>query len=74
MRREFRARRVSWEAVPPFRTAAAAAVTVCLIVAYLAILNQTLRLDAAASQAIHIAAQNDLQWVLTHTEPPPREE
>jgi hypothetical protein len=39
----------------------------CLLLTYFAILNQTLRLDAAASQAINMAARNDLQWVLTHS-------
>jgi len=43
----------------------------CLIVAYLLLLDRTLRLDAQASRAINEAAQNDLQWVLTHSEPEP---
>jgi hypothetical protein len=38
-----------------------------LVVVYIATLNATLRLDASASRAISEAAQNDLQWVLTHS-------
>jgi hypothetical protein len=41
----------------------------CLMVTYLLLLNRTLSLDAQASRAINEAAQNDLQWVLTHSEP-----
>jgi hypothetical protein len=41
----------------------------CLAFAYLLVLSRTLRLDAAASRAINEAAQNDLQWVLTHSVP-----
>jgi hypothetical protein len=41
----------------------------CLLVTYLLLLNRTLSLDAQASRAINEAAQNDLQWVLTHSEP-----
>ncbi len=43
---------------------------ICLALAYLLILGRTLRLDATASRAINEAAQNDLQWVLTHSSPP----
>jgi hypothetical protein len=39
----------------------------CLSVAYLALLERTLRLDAAASRAINEAARHDLHWVLTHS-------
>jgi hypothetical protein len=39
----------------------------CLFCIYLLLLNLTLRLDAATSHAINEAAQNDLQWVLTHS-------
>lgn len=39
----------------------------CLAMVYFLLLNRTLRLDATASRAINLAAQNDLQWVLTHT-------
>lgn len=39
-----------------------------LTLCYLMLLNQTLRLDSEASHAINEAAQNDLQWVLTHDE------
>ncbi len=38
-----------------------------LLVSYLLVLNQTLRWDAEASRSINIAAQNDLNWVLTHS-------
>ncbi len=39
-----------------------------LLVSYLLVLNQTLQWDAEASQSINIAAQNDLNWVLTHSD------
>ena len=42
---------------------------VCLTLTYLVLLNGTLRADAEASRAINEAAQNDLHWVLTHSEP-----
>jgi hypothetical protein len=38
-----------------------------LLLTYFVVLNQTLRLDASASQAINLAARDDLQWVLTHS-------
>ena len=38
-----------------------------LLVSYLLVLNQTLQWDAEASRSINIAAQNDLNWVLTHS-------
>lgn len=41
----------------------------CLVVGYLALLNRTIVMDSTASRAIEAAAQSDLQWVLTHTEP-----
>lgn len=37
--------------------------------AYVVLLNRTLMLDSEASRAISEAAKNDLQWVLTHSEP-----
>ena len=39
-----------------------------LALAYLLLLNQTLRLDAEATHAINEAAKDDLHWVLTHSE------
>lgn len=39
----------------------------CLSLAYIGVLNQTLHLDAATSRALNEVAQNDLEWVLTHT-------
>lgn len=39
-----------------------------LALAYLLLLNQTLRLDAEATHAINEAARDDLHWVLTHSE------
>lgn len=42
----------------------------CLVLAYLLLLNRTMLLDVAASRAISEAAQNDLQWVLTHSADP----
>ncbi|HZT43170.1 MAG TPA: hypothetical protein VFA07_13455 [Chthonomonadaceae bacterium] len=41
-----------------------------LMLAYLLLLNQTLRLDTQASRAINEAAQNDKLWILTHSETP----
>lgn len=41
-----------------------------LMLAYLLLLNQTLRLDTQASRAINLEAQNDKQWILTHSETP----
>ena len=40
----------------------------CLALCYLMLLNLTLRMDSEASHAINEAAENDLQWVLTHDE------
>ncbi len=42
----------------------------CLSLLYLGLLDRTLALDAAASRGISEVAQNDLQWVLTHSAPP----
>ena len=42
----------------------------CLSLLYLGLLYWTLQLDAAASRGISEVAQNDLQWVLTHSAPP----
>ena len=42
----------------------------CLALLYLGLLDWTLQLDAAASRGISEVAQNDLQWVLTHSAPP----
>lgn len=42
-------------------------VAACLLIGYLALLNRTLSIDSQASRAISEAAQNDLQWVLTHS-------
>ncbi len=42
----------------------------CLAIAYVGLLKETLRLDTAASRAINEAAENDLQWVLTHSSTP----
>ena len=42
----------------------------CLSLLYLGMLDWTLQLDAAASRGISEVAQNDLQWVLTHSSPP----
>lgn len=42
----------------------------CLLLVYLLVLHQTLRDDAAASQAINMAARHDLRWVLIHSTPP----
>jgi hypothetical protein len=39
-----------------------------LVLFYLLLLNQTLRLDNEASHAINEAARDDLHWVLTHSE------
>ncbi len=39
----------------------------CLSLAYIGLLNQTLHLDSATSRALNEVAQNDLQWVLTHS-------
>ncbi len=39
----------------------------CLSLAYIGLLNQTLHLDSATSHALNEIAQNDLQWVLTHS-------
>ena len=39
-----------------------------LVLFYLLLLNQTLRLDNEASHAINEAAKDDLHWVLTHSE------
>ena len=44
---------------------------VCLSLAYIAVLNQTLHLDTATSRALNEVAQNDLQWVLTHSSAAP---
>lgn len=44
---------------------------VCLSLAYIGALNQTLHLDTATSRALNEVAQNDLQWVLTHSSPAP---
>lgn len=41
-------------------------VTVCLTLAYLVLMQETLRLDTEASRALSEAARNDRQWVLTH--------
>ena len=46
----------------------------CLSLTYLVLLDRTLQLDAAASRGISEVAQNDLQWVLTHSEPPASED
>lgn len=43
---------------------------VCLSLAYIGVLNQTLHLDTATSRALNEVAQNDLQWVLTHSSSP----
>lgn len=43
---------------------------VCLSVTYIVVLNQTLHLDSATSRALNEVAQNDMQWVLTHSAPP----
>ncbi|MCW3094527.1 MAG: hypothetical protein JWL77_145 [Chthonomonadaceae bacterium] len=43
---------------------------VCLSLTYIAVLNQTLHLDTATSRALNEVAQNDLQWVLTHSSSP----
>jgi len=42
---------------------------VCLSLTYIVVLNQTLHLDTATSRALNEVAQNDKQWVLTHTAP-----
>ncbi len=44
---------------------------VCLSLAYIGVLNQTLHLDTATSRALNEVAQNDLQWVLTHSSSSP---
>jgi hypothetical protein len=44
---------------------------VCLSLAYIVVLNQTLHLDTATSRALNEVAENDLQWVLTHSSPAP---
>ena len=44
---------------------------VCLSLAYIGVLNQTLHLDTATSRALNEVAQNDLQWVLTHSSATP---
>lgn len=46
---------------------ASPAIAMCLVLAYLVQLNRTIMLDAKASRALSEAAQNDLQWVLTHS-------
>jgi hypothetical protein len=43
---------------------------VCLSLTYIGVLNQTLHLDTATSRALNEVAQNDLQWVLTHSSSP----
>ncbi len=43
----------------------------CLSLAYIGVLNQTLHLDTATSRALNEVAQNDLQWVLTHSSSTP---
>jgi hypothetical protein len=45
----------------------------CLALAYLLMLSRTLRLDNAASHAINEVAQNERQWVLTHSAADPYE-
>ncbi len=47
----------------------APATIMMLGLAYVVLLNRTLMLDTEASRAISEAAKNDLQWVLTHSEP-----
>jgi hypothetical protein len=44
---------------------------VSLSLAYIGVLNQTLHLDTATSRALNEVAQNDLQWVLTHSSAAP---
>ena len=39
-----------------------------IILLYIVLLNQTLRLDGEATHAINEAAKDDLHWVLTHSE------
>ena len=46
----------------------------CLSLLYLGLLYWTLQLDAAASRGISEVAQNDLQWVLTHSAPAEEDE
>jgi hypothetical protein len=55
-----------WGILSGFRKITLPAIT-CLAICYLVMVGRTMRLDASASSAIHEAAKDEVNWVLTHS-------